>query len=168
MEAFLSPGAAVPEQDLAARETHLLESSSQLLGVGKVFKRPLRSRLEVHSAIVEGVFPYASLLLFISTFKTLTELDVVNVLGISGRTLRRQRETPKKPMPADLASKAWLFAETLAKASEVFGSREQAEEWMNRPATGLNGQRPIEMLQTVQGTELVNDFLTRLEYNVYS
>lgn len=90
------------------------------------------------------------------------------MLGISGRTLRRQRETPKKPMPADLASKAWLFAETLAKATEVFGSREQAEAWLNKPAIGLDGQRPIDMLQTVQGTELVNDFLARLEYGVYS
>lgn len=71
-------------------------------------------------------------------------------------------------MPADLASNTWLFTETLAKASEVFGGREEAEDWMNRPAIGLGGQRPIEMLQTVQGTELVNDFLTRLEYNVYS
>ena len=33
---------------------------------------------------------------------------------------------------------------------------------------GLNDQRPIELLQTVQGTELVTDFLTRLEYGVYS
>ena len=90
------------------------------------------------------------------------------MLGISGRTLRRQRETPKKPMPADLASKTWLFAETLAKATEVFGGKEKAEEWLNKPAMGLDGQRPIGMLQTVQGTELVNDFLTRLEYGVYS
>jgi putative toxin-antitoxin system antitoxin component (TIGR02293 family) len=39
---------------------------------------------------------------------------------------------------------------------------------MNRPAAGLDGKRPIEMLQTVQGTEIVTDFLTRLEYDVYS
>ena len=59
-------------------------------------------------------------------------------------------------------------SETLTKATEVFGSREKAEEWMNRPAMGLDGRRPIEMLQTAQGTELVTDFLTRLEYDVYS
>lgn len=59
-------------------------------------------------------------------------------------------------------------AETLAKACDVFGSREKAEVWMNRRAIGLNGERPIEMLQTVHGIELVHDFLTRLEYCVYS
>ena len=71
-------------------------------------------------------------------------------------------------MPADLASKTWLFAETLAKATEIFGSREEAERWMSKPAMGLDGERPIDLLQTVQGAELVNDFLGRLEYGVYT
>ena len=39
---------------------------------------------------------------------------------------------------------------------------------MSRPAMGLDHQRPIDLLQTVQGAELVNDFLTRLEHGVYS
>jgi putative toxin-antitoxin system antitoxin component (TIGR02293 family) len=56
----------------------------------------------------------------------------------------------------------------MAKASEVFGGVRQAEAWMDKPAMGLDGCRPIEMLQTLQGAEVVNDFLTRLEYGVYS
>ena len=169
MQAVLTPGAAAtPVADFAARESHLLQRSSELLGGGRLLKVALNSRFDVHEAIVAGAFPYASLIFLITAFKALDEEDVVNVLGISGRTLRRQRETPKKPMPADLASKTWLFAETLAKATEVFGGKEKAEEWLNKPAMGLDGQRPIGMLQTVQGTELVNDFLTRLEYGVYS
>ena len=71
-------------------------------------------------------------------------------------------------MQADLASKNWLLAETLAKATEIFGSKEEAERWMSKPAMGLDGKRPIELLQTVQGAELVNDFLGRLEYGVYT
>ena len=71
-------------------------------------------------------------------------------------------------MPTDLASKTWLFAETLAKATEIFGGKEEAERWMSKPAMGLDRQRPIELLQTVQGAELVNDFLGRLEYGVYT
>lgn len=61
-----------------------------------------------------------------------------------------------------------VVAETLAKATEIFGGQEEAEHWMNKPAMGLDGQRPIDLLQTVQGAELVNDFLGRLEYGVYS
>lgn len=56
---------------------------------------------------------------------------------------------------------------TAAKAVEVFGSIEAAERWMDKPAMGLDGHRPIDLLQSAQGAEIVNDFLTRLEYCVY-
>ena len=90
------------------------------------------------------------------------------MIGVSSRTLERQRAAPDRPMPADVASRTWMLAETIAKAAEVFGGLEQAEEWMGKPSMGLDGSRPIEMLQTVQGAEVVNDFLGRLEYGVYS
>ena len=55
-----------------------------------------------------------------------------------------------------------------SKITEIFGSKEDAELWVSKPAMGLDGQRPIDLLQTVQGAELVNDFLGRLEYGVYT
>ena len=153
--------------DAESRERRLREVSYALLGGAKFVRREVHTRTDIHLAIVQGI-PYASLIHLIANAKALTEGDVVTVLGISTRTLRRQRDTPKKSMPADLASKTWLFAETLAKATEVFGGQGEAERWMSRPAMGLDGQRPIDLLQTLQGAELVNEFLSRLEYGVYS
>ena len=60
------------------------------------------------------------------------------------------------------------FAEVLAKATEVFGSQQNAEEWLQRPAMGLNDRLPIELLATPTGAKLVEDFLTRLEYGAYT
>ena len=153
--------------DFIEREQQFYTLSCTFLGGRKFWRRRLTSRSDVHSAIVSGV-PYGSLIFLVNLVTGLEEGDVAKVLGISTRTLRRQSETPEKPMPADLASKTWLFAETLAKATEIFGSREEAERWMSKPAMGLDGQRPIDLLQTVQGAELVNDFLGRLEYGVYT
>ena len=62
----------------------------------------------------------------------------------------------------------WKFAENLAKATEVFGLQREAEQWMKRPATGLEQRRPIELLETPAGLELAESFLERLEYGVYS
>ncbi len=156
--------AADAQRQLADRVYAL---SLRYLGGKRFWRRDLWSKADVHSAIVKGV-PYASLIFLVGHVTDVVEEDVAKVLGISTRTLRRQTEAPGKPMPADLASKAWLFAETLAKATEVFGGKEAAEQWMSRPAGGLSGQRPVDLLQTVQGAELVNDFLTRLEYGVYT
>lgn len=57
---------------------------------------------------------------------------------------------------------------TLVRASEVFGSQAEAGAWMSRAATGLDGHRSIELLQTLQGAEVLTDFLVRLEHCVYS
>jgi putative toxin-antitoxin system antitoxin component (TIGR02293 family) len=148
-------------------ESNIYDLSSQFLGGGKVFKFHVSSRLDVHAAILEGI-PYASLIHLLKSLITLQQSEVAYVLGVSARTLSRQKVTPKKAMPPTLASRTWLFAETLAKATEVLGSKERAEEWMSKPAMGLDSKRPMDLLQTVQGAELVHDFLTRLEYNVYS
>ena len=58
--------------------------------------------------------------------------------------------------------------EILAKASAVFGSKQEAQQWLERPATGLNQRRPIDLLATFAGVALVEDFLTRLEYGTYT
>ena len=44
--------------------------------------------------------------------------------------------------------------------------KEEAER--SQEAMGLSGVRPIELLRTVQGAELVKEFLGRLEYGVYN
>ena len=138
-----------------------------LLGGARLLRRTPATRAEVHAKIVDGI-PYSALFFLTDHITVLSEEDVANVVGISTRTLRRQKDEPKKAMPTDLASKTWLFAETLAKATELFGGRAQAERWMSEVAMGLDGARPIDLLRTVQGAELVNEFLGRLEYGVYN
>jgi len=60
------------------------------------------------------------------------------------------------------------FPEILAKATRVLGSQEEAEQWLKRPAIGLDQQRPIDLLTTPAGVKLVEDYLGRLEYDVYT
>lgn len=65
-------------------------------------------------------------------------------------------------------TKSQLSPELLARAARVFGSEEEAERWLHRRAVGLNGQRPIDLLRSVEGSTVVEDFLTRVEYAVYT
>ena len=139
----------------------------EFMGGRRLFKQLPQSRAEIHGALVKGL-PYAVLVHIVDHLSALSADQIADALGISGRTLRRQKEQPDKPMPADLASKTWLFAETLAQASAVFGSRDAAERWMAHPAMGLDGARPIDLLRTLQGAELVTEFLGRLEHGVYN
>ena len=126
-----------------------------------------QTRADVHSALVNGV-SYAILVHLVSQLHTLTLDEVAQALGMSSRTLRRHQEQPDKPMPPDLASRTWHFAELLTLAAEVMGGHDAAERWMAAPAVGLDGARPIELMRTLQGAELVSDLLGRLEHGVYS
>jgi putative toxin-antitoxin system antitoxin component (TIGR02293 family) len=60
------------------------------------------------------------------------------------------------------------FAEILARATTLFGSQAAAEQWLEQPATGLDQRRPIDLVTTPAGLELVEDFLGRIEYGVYT
>jgi len=88
-------------------------------------------------------------------------------VGISLRTLQRRKAAPAKRLSQEQSGRTWKFAEILAKASAIFGSQEEAERWLERPAMGLNQRRPLDLLATPTGIELVEDFLERLEYGVY-
>ncbi|AFK56873.1 MbcA/ParS/Xre antitoxin family protein [Tistrella mobilis] len=55
----------------------------------------------------------------------------------------------------------------LARAAEVFGSREGAERWLQTPSPALDRHRPIDLLRTRRGRTLVETLLVRLDYGVY-
>jgi putative toxin-antitoxin system antitoxin component (TIGR02293 family) len=55
----------------------------------------------------------------------------------------------------------------LTKAEEVLGGREAAEHWFAVPAIGLNCQRPVDLMATEHGVELVKTLLDRIQHGVY-
>ncbi|WP_028630117.1 antitoxin Xre/MbcA/ParS toxin-binding domain-containing protein [Metapseudomonas resinovorans] len=59
------------------------------------------------------------------------------------------------------------YAKVLARATQVFGSREAAERWMEARALGLERRRPIDMLSSAEDLEVLETFLGRIEYGVY-
>jgi putative toxin-antitoxin system antitoxin component (TIGR02293 family) len=67
-----------------------------------------------------------------------------------------------------MAPRTEKHAEIAAKAMAVFGSQQEAEQWMERPAIGLGQRRPIDLLATPAGAKIVDNFLTRVEFGVYA
>lgn len=122
---------------------------------------------EVHELIERG-FPSDAIISFVQSIDLFKDKHVfVKVIGMSERTLQRRMKHPE-PLSAEQSSRAWRFAEVLSKAEEVFGERQEAERWLVTPAMGLEGRAPIDLLTTQVGFELVDDFLTRMDYGVYS
>lgn len=56
----------------------------------------------------------------------------------------------------------------LELAVAVLSSAGAAQEWLHSPQIGLNQQRPVDLVQTAEGAELVKSLLARMQYGTYS
>lgn len=142
-------------------------ATAALLGGPKVLRCKSFELVDVHHAILQGL-PAATLMRLKKSLVYLDMADLARTFGVSERTIRRHVERNSERLGTALGSKVWRFAELLARATMVFGGQEKAERWMNSNVMGLDGWRPIDLLQTSVGAQLMDDFLGRLEYGVYT
>ncbi|MBV9785331.1 MAG: DUF2384 domain-containing protein [Acidisphaera sp.] len=155
LEAEASPG-AVELQRVAA-----------LLGGDRVLRHRLRGPHDAHEMILQGL-PGKAVTHLVANVGLRMDAAMEKALGMSLRTYQRHKEAPVKLLSPEQSGRAWKFAEIFAQAMAVFGSDDAARRWLDRPALGLDGRRPIDLLATPAGIQLVESLLTRLEYGVYT
>ena len=152
-------------QDAASGE---LQKIAALLGGTRVLSRRLTSALDAHELLLPGL-PASAVDHLVGTLVFIGKSDSLEkAVGMSLRTWQRRKDAPLKPLSQEQSGRAWKFAEILAKATDVLGTQGEAEQWLGRPAIGLDQRCPIDLLGTPAGVELVEDYLQRLEYGVYA
>ena len=160
--------AVLTDRETPTTEIAELRRVANLLGGVRVLRHRMRSSLDVHNALIQGL-PGAALMYLVDNLVTLrSPASIEKAVGMSLRTFQRRKGAPTKPLSQEQSSRTWKFAEILAKATAVLGSQEEAERWLEHPATGLDQHRPIDLLVTSAGMKIVEDFLERLEYGVYA
>ncbi|MBY5813536.1 antitoxin Xre/MbcA/ParS toxin-binding domain-containing protein [Rhizobium leguminosarum] len=145
-----------------------LKKIEALLGGSRILSRSLTNALDAHELLLHGL-PATALDHLVGTLVVLGKNESLEkAVGMSLRTWQRRKDTPSKPLSQEQSGRAWKFAEILTKATDIFGSQAEAEQWLERPAVGLEQRRPIDLLGTPAGVELVEDHLDRMEYGVYA
>src|SRR5271165_1800696 len=145
-----------------------LSKVAELLGGQQVLRRQLQNSLEAHEMLAQGL-PGKALTHFVDNLVVLNwDESFARAIGMSLRTYQRYTSAGRKLLSQEQSGRTWKLAEILAKATEVLGSREEAEQWLEHPAIGLNQRRPIDLLATPAGVEMVESFLERLDYGVYA
>jgi putative toxin-antitoxin system antitoxin component (TIGR02293 family) len=158
---------AFTRPEAPATEASELEQVSALLGGSRVLRRVPRTPLDAHEMLLRGL-PGQALGHLIDSLGVLQRTaSLEKAVGMSLRTFQRRMDAPEKRLTKEQSGRTWKFAEILAMAAAVFGSLEEAEQWLDRPAMGLDQRRPIDLLETPAGVELVENFLRQLEYGVY-
>jgi putative toxin-antitoxin system antitoxin component (TIGR02293 family) len=129
-------------------------------------ERGLATSVDVHAELMKGLNGVRARA-FVRSFDTAATAAVLAAIGISQRTLDRAIEQ-KVPLTRDATDRATRLAEARAKARVVFGNAAAAERWLLEPSPLLGGDKPIELLQTSTGTEIVKTYLERVDRGVYA
>jgi putative toxin-antitoxin system antitoxin component (TIGR02293 family) len=141
---------------------------ADLLGGVEVLHRRVDNSLEAHDLLLAGL-PGAALSHFIDHLAVLEISPALErAMGLSLRTFQRRKDAPEKPLSPEQSGRIWRLAEILAEAIEVLGTREAAEDWLARPARALDYLKPIDLLATPAGAQMVETVLGRLKYGVYT
>ena len=151
-----------------AEKVAALQQVYSLLGGRRVLSHEPTTRLEIHELLLEGL-PSQAVGCLVESFELLRQPDAIEAaLGISYRTIQRHRLDAAKHLSLEQSGRVWEFAELLARATSVLGSRQEAQQWLLRPAIALEQRRPLDLMSTSEGRRMVEELLDRLEFGVYT
>jgi putative toxin-antitoxin system antitoxin component (TIGR02293 family) len=92
-----------------------------------------------------------------------TFLSILNVT--SGNLSREYR---KKALPREASEEVLDTVRLLKQAMDVWESRDLAIEWLNSSVPALDGERPINLLDTFEGRKWVGQVLNKIEHGEFS
>lgn len=93
--------------------------------------------------------------------------ELYQVLRIARRTAARRKATGTR-LKAVESERLYRLSCVFVTATEVLGDVSKARAWLLESNRGLNGERPIDLLDTGIGFADVVDILRRIEFGVYS
>ncbi|MGY5851897.1 type II RES/Xre toxin-antitoxin system antitoxin [Salegentibacter sp. F14] len=97
---------------------------------------------------------------------TLSRKQVSKLIHVSERTL--QRYSPEKTMDINSSERLIELTRLFHKGINVFNDKEKFITWLNRPNKSLANSKPIDLMETSLGIDLVLDELLRIEHGVFS
>jgi putative toxin-antitoxin system antitoxin component (TIGR02293 family) len=103
---------------------------------------------------------------FISSKLGLQQKDTAELIGVSVRTYQRQKRTANMTFAA--SENVLKLAELYETGITAFDDNEESFiAWLNSPIPALNNEKPIELLSSNLGIDLVKEELLRIEYGIY-
>jgi len=94
----------------------------------------------------------------------ITAKKMAAILSISERQISRYEDD--KILKAGLSSQLIQITNLFIRGYALFEEEEKFKGWMNSEIRGLGYEKPVDLLDTVFGMELVYDELGRLEHGI--
>lgn len=135
---------------------------ADILGGKQVLGRNLRTRMDFVELGVAGITKDAAS--HLARYLSLSIAGFARLLPVTPRTL--QRYSPKKLLSPAVSEQVLQVAEVVALGTEVFGDRDNFLAWLSMPSAPLGDRKPIDLLSSRFGAELVTDELGRIAHGI--
>lgn len=117
--------------------------------------------------VIHGGLPF-SLFEKIKNIAPFSEAEWADYLGISSKTLQRQKKEKQFRFKPIHSEKILELAEVVNIGLSAFDTREQFYSWLLEPSFALGKMKPIELIRDSYGKELVMDELNRIEFGIFA
>lgn len=136
----------------------------QLLGGREVIGQSIRTEMDLHDLAINGLSK--RVLIRLASNLDMSIRAVSALLNITERTIQRKKENDS----LDLATSEQILqvAEVFSRGIEVFGSEENLKEWMNSANMAMGNKKPLELLKSRYGAQMVLDVIGRIENGIIS
>jgi putative toxin-antitoxin system antitoxin component (TIGR02293 family) len=129
------------------------------------YTRFLSDKLLVARAVKKGV----TTVLFteIKSNSPFDDKQWSNFLDINIRTLQRYRKEKNHVFKQIQSEKIFELAEVISLGNEIFDTPENFTLWLNTPSIALGNNKPIDLLDTSFGKDIVISELNRIEHGIF-
>ncbi len=91
-------------------------------------------------------------------------LSEIDRIVLPRKTLSHRRTLGA--LTSDQSDRLIRVARIIAAAEDTFGSTEKARRWLRRPTTALDGEAPLELLDTSEGSRQVERLILRIDHGL--
>lgn len=139
-------------------------TASSLLALKPATSAKLRSPLD-WVQLVRAQLP-AAVIDSVTAATGISQAELVRSLGLVERTIVRRKKEGDL-LAQDETEKLVRFAQVTERACHVFERDPTGLAWLRSPNPSLDGNRPLDLLDTDVGAGLVLDTLGRIEHGVF-
>lgn len=141
------------------------ESGYKLINKNITYNDFLKNRMLLVHAIREGVsFDFFNLIKEKTPFN---DEDWANFLGISTKSLQRNKAKDSFVFKPIQSEKIFELAEVTSLGNEVFDDEQTFYSWLNTPSFALGNLKPIELLKDSYGKEMVLGELYKIDQGIF-
>ncbi|HUM46517.1 MAG TPA: DUF2384 domain-containing protein [Chitinophagales bacterium] len=159
---------SMSEEQLSMVEEHAqLRSEADLriiLGGEKAVAQPLANDADLISLARKGI-KLASVE-SVSEHLSISMSKMSELLHTSQRTFQRKKKNDI--MSPYISEQTIEIAQIVARGIEIFGTKEEFNNWLGTPLLAFGNQPPLNYLDTTFGTQFILKELGRLQHGVYS